>query len=105
MALQFSWQGLQSAGDGCGHCGPADPTHALPGMQGVWKGEVKILAQNNQLAVAACTNAKCEVHRVTVTAYPFIPSNLCCPACREALGDAVVLDHASLTQQGFGMTT
>jgi hypothetical protein len=65
----------------------------------------KLIPQFNELAVAACTNAKCGVHRVTVTAYPSIPSNLCCPACRKALGDAVRLDHASLTQEGFGMTT
>jgi hypothetical protein len=64
----------------------------------------KKAAQLNELAVAACTNPKCMVHRVTVTAYPSIPLKLCCPACGEALGDAVRLDHATLTQQGWGMT-
>ena len=64
----------------------------------------KLIPQFNELAVAACTNAKCGVHRVTVTAYPSIPSNLCCPACGKALGDTVRLDHATLTQQGWGMT-
>ncbi len=63
----------------------------------------KKVTQLDDLAVAQCRTAKCKIKRVTVTAYPFIPSDLHCPACGKLLGDAVRLDHATLTQKGYGM--